>query len=195
MARVCRWRLRPDPRAHGHGQDVRGPDGAAGAGASGDADAPPPLTLLWITPLRALAADTTLAVTRATAALRPHWTVGLRTGDTASGERARQDRRLPTILVTTPESLTLLLSRADWRERLAHLDAVVVDEWHELLGTKRGVQAELGAGAPAPLGGPTLRTWGALRHARQSRRRPWRACVGIDPPAAHAAGARASTRK
>jgi len=50
---------------------------------------------------------------------------------------------LPTALVTTPESLTLLLARADWRERFAHLGAIVVDEWHELMGTKRGVQAEL----------------------------------------------------
>ncbi len=128
-------------------------------GASGHADAPPPLTLLWITPLRALAADTTLAITRATAALQPHWTVGLRTGDTASGERARQDRRLPTILVTTPVSPTLLLTRADWRERLAHLDAVIVDEWHELLGSKRGVQVEL-AMARVRDARPAVRAWG-----------------------------------
>ena len=110
---------------------------------SGEAQDPPPLTVLWITPLRALAADTGLSLQRAAAALQPHWTVGVRTGDTSSSHRARQDRRLPSALVTTPESLTLLLSRADWRERFAHLRAAIVDEWHELLGTKRGVQVEL----------------------------------------------------
>ena len=128
-----------------------GPEGAAGA--------PPPLAMLWVTPLRALASDTGLALARAAAALRPHWTVDVRTGDTPAGARARQDRRLPTALVTTPESLTLMLSRADWRERFAHLAAVVVDEWHELLGSKRGVQVEL---ALARLRGldPSLPVWG-----------------------------------
>jgi ATP-dependent helicase Lhr and Lhr-like helicase len=112
-------------------------------GAAGAADSPPPLTVLWLTPLRALAQDTGLAVARAAAALQPHWSVDVRTGDTAAASRARQERRLPTILVTTPESLTLLLSRDDWRERFAHLAAVIVDEWHELMSSKRGVQVEL----------------------------------------------------
>ncbi len=128
-------------------------------GPMGAASAPPPLALLWITPLRALASDTTLSLTRAAAALQPHWTVGLRTGDTLSSERARQDRRLPTVFVTTPESLTLLLSRADWRDRVAHVDAVVVDEWHELLSSKRGVQVEL-ALARLRDARPQMRTWG-----------------------------------
>jgi ATP-dependent Lhr-like helicase len=117
--------------------------GALAAGPKGGADDPPPLTLVWITPLRALAADTTLAITRAAGAVRPYWTVGMRSGDTPASVRARQDRRLPTVLVTTPESLSLLLSRADWRERFAHVAAVVVDEWHELMASKRGVQVEL----------------------------------------------------
>ena len=112
-----------------------GPDGSEGAA--------PPLTVLWITPLRALAADTGLALERAAKALKPHWSVGVRSGDTSSSVRARLDRRPPTGLVTTPESLTLMLSRADWRERFAHVRAIVVDEWHELLGSKRGVQVEL----------------------------------------------------
>ena len=77
----------------------------------------PPLRVLWITPMRALAADTTRALGEPLQDMAPHWTLGLRTGDTASAERARQDRRLPTALVTTPESLSLLLTRADARER------------------------------------------------------------------------------
>ncbi len=128
-------------------------------GATGEADKPPPLTLLWITPLRALAADTGLALRRAATALQPHWTIDVRTGDTTTAVRARQQKRLPTALVTTPESLTLMLARADWRERFAHLDGIVVDEWHELLSTKRGVQVEL---ALARLRGErsALRVWG-----------------------------------
>ena len=83
----------------------------------------------------------------------------MRTGDTPDSARARQTQRLPTALVTTPESLSLFLSRADWRERFAHVEAVIVDEWHELLASKRGVQVQL---ALARLFGlrPALRVWG-----------------------------------
>ena len=139
-------------------------------GPAGSADAPPPLTLLWITPLRALAGDTGLALARAATALAPHWTIDVRTGDTGPAARARQGKRLPTALVTTPESLTLFLARADWRERFAHLGAIVVDEWHELMGTKRGVQTEL---ALARLRGlrPATARMGAVGDARQPRRR------------------------
>lgn len=121
--------------------------------------AAPPLTVLWITPMRALAADTLRALQAPMPELAPDWTSGLRTGDTASGERGAQDRRLPTLLVTTPESVSLLLARADAQERLRHVKLVVVDEWHELVGNKRGVQAQL---ALARLSGwnPALQVWG-----------------------------------
>ena len=66
-----------------------------------------------------------------------------RTGDTGSAARARQRKRLPETLITTPESLSLLLSYKHAAQRFQHLDAVIVDEWHELLGSKRGVQLEL----------------------------------------------------
>ncbi|HOB67083.1 ligase-associated DNA damage response DEXH box helicase [Ottowia sp.] len=119
----------------------------------------PPLTVLWLTPMRALAADTLRALRGPLADLAPHWTSGLRTGDTTSGERAAQSRRLPTVLVTTPESLSLLLARADAREALQSVQLVVADEWHELLGSKRGVQVQL---ALARLSGwnPQLMVWG-----------------------------------
>lgn len=127
-------------------------------------EAPAPLSILWVTPLRALASDTVLALSEAVAGLAPGWTVGLRTGDTAASERARQDRRLPSVLVTTPESLALLTARADWAERLAHLRAVVVDEWHELVASKRGVLLELTLarlrGLAAHRKQPPLQTWG-----------------------------------
>jgi len=128
-------------------------------GPAGSADLPPPLTVLWLTPLRALAQDTGLALARAASALQPHWTIDVRTGDSTASARARQERRLPSALVTTPESLTLLLSREDWRERFAHLAAVVVDEWHELLSSKRGVQVEL-ALARLRRHVPALPVWG-----------------------------------
>lgn len=109
--------------------------------------------------MRALAGDTAIALARAKEALQPHWTIDVRTGDSAESAKARQARRLPTALVTTPESLSLFLSREDWREKFAHLDAIIVDEWHELMSTKRGVQVEL---AIARLLGlrPALRVWG-----------------------------------
>ncbi|OOL34095.1 ligase-associated DNA damage response DEXH box helicase [Pseudomonas sp. FSL W5-0299] len=102
-----------------------------------------PLTVLWITPMRALAADTARALEAPLHDLQIPWSVGLRTGDTSSSERARQSRRLPTTLITTPESLTLMLARADSQAALSTLRMVVVDEWHELLGNKRGVQLQL----------------------------------------------------
>ena len=71
------------------------------------------------------------------------WTIETRTGDTSPALRARQRRKLPTALITTPESVSLLLSREDAPELFGELRLVVVDEWHELLGTKRGVQTEL----------------------------------------------------
>ena len=107
-----------------------------------------PLTVLWITPMRALAADTRLALQAPLDVLLAHglfkhWTVGARSGDTASAERSAQNTRLPTVLVTTPESLSVLLSRADAVTALGSVQAVVVDEWHELMGNKRGVQTQL----------------------------------------------------
>ena len=122
-------------------------------------DDTPPLRVLWITPMRALAGDTKLSLERAVEGLQLPWTVGLRTGDTSSAERAKQARRLPSALVTTPESLSLMLSQADAREKLSDLRLVVVDEWHELLGGKRGVMTEL-AMARLRKWNPGLRVWG-----------------------------------
>ena len=115
--------------------------------------------LLWVTPLRALAADTAQALQAPLAALAPGWRLALRTGDTPSAERARQQRHWPEALVTTPESLSLLLARADAPQRLAGVQAVVVDEWHELLGSKRGVQVQL-ALARLRRWQPGLQIWG-----------------------------------
>ena len=127
-------------------------------GASSPASAPP-LGVLWLTPMRALAADTTRALQLPLSDLAPHWSIGQRTGDTASAERARQDRRLPAALVTTPESLCLLLTREHAARELAGVHTVIVDEWHELMGNKRGVQVQL-ALARLKRWNPALVVWG-----------------------------------
>ncbi|MCY7314862.1 MAG: ligase-associated DNA damage response DEXH box helicase [Rubrivivax sp.] len=117
------------------------------------------LQVLWLTPMRALAADTTKALLEPLPALQPSWQVGQRTGDTASAERARQDKRLPAALVTTPESLSLLLTRENAPALLGGVHTVIVDEWHELIGNKRGVQVQL-AIARLRRWNPGLVVWG-----------------------------------
>jgi ATP-dependent Lhr-like helicase len=101
------------------------------------------LRLLWLTPMRALSADTARALEAPLDQLGLDLRVGVRTGDTDAAERTRQSQRLPEVLVTTPESLSLLLTRADSPEQLGGIELVVVDEWHELMGNKRGVQVQL----------------------------------------------------
>jgi len=120
---------------------------------------PPPLKVLWITPLRALAADTAANLGEPLADLGLNWTLERRTGDTGSSARQRQRRRLPTALVTTPESLSLLLSYADMQRQLASVETVVVDEWHELLASKRGTLLELALARLRAMA-PGLRIWG-----------------------------------
>lgn len=116
------------------------------------------LRVLWITPLRALAVDTLHALSEPASQLQLNWSIESRTGDTSAATRQRQRKRLPTALVTTPESLSLLLTRSDAREQFRNLRAVICDEWHELLATKRGVQVEL-ALARLRRWHPGLRTW------------------------------------
>ncbi|QJD89222.1 ligase-associated DNA damage response DEXH box helicase [Duganella dendranthematis] len=113
------------------------------------------LRVLWITPMRALAADTLRALQDAA----PDWQVEARTGDTSSAQRARQNKRLPDALITTPESLTLLLSHPDAADRFKQLQMIIIDEWHELMGNKRGVQTQL-ALARLRQWNPSLLVWG-----------------------------------
>jgi ATP-dependent Lhr-like helicase len=119
----------------------------------------PGLQVLWLTPMRALASDTAAALRLVLPELAPDWSLGQRTGDTPSAERARQDRRLPTALVTTPESLSLLLTREQAAAELGGVHTVVVDEWHELIASKRGVQVQL-ALARLRRWNPRLVVWG-----------------------------------
>ena len=115
--------------------------------------------VLWITPMRALAADTTQALQQAADGVGIGWQVAVRTGDTAESEKARQRRSWPPALVTTPESLSLMLAMADASAVLASVQVLIVDEWHELLGNKRGTQVLLAAARLKRLN-PRLRIWG-----------------------------------
>ena len=101
------------------------------------------LQFLWISPLRALAKDIGRAMEEVIAGLGMSWRIGIRNGDTALSEREKQKRRMPEVLIITPESLHLLLARKGYAEVFAPLKVIAVDEWHELLGSKRGVQVEL----------------------------------------------------
>jgi ATP-dependent Lhr-like helicase len=138
----------------------------------GERESGPSLRILWITPMRALAADTARTLAGAFAEVGGY-SVGLRTGDTDDKTRAQQRKRLPDLLVTTPESLTLMLAHPDTQARFAGLRAIVVDEWHELLGNKRGVQTQLALARlrrwrpDAPIWGLSA-TLGDLDHARRA---------------------------
>ena len=101
------------------------------------------LQLLWITPLRALAKDIARAIEEVIADLDMQWKVGVRNGDTDIAERQQQKRNMPEVLIITPESLHLLLAQKGYPEIFKQLKIIAVDEWHELLGSKRGVQVEL----------------------------------------------------
>jgi ATP-dependent helicase Lhr and Lhr-like helicase len=120
---------------------------------------PPGLKVLWITPLRALAADTEQSLRSPLEGLGLPWRLETRTGDSRASLKARQLKQLPTAMVTTPESLSILLTHERLLEQLAALECVIVDEWHELLGSKRGIQTELVLSRLRHLN-PNLRTWG-----------------------------------
>jgi ATP-dependent helicase Lhr and Lhr-like helicase len=117
------------------------------------------LFLLWITPLKALSGDIRNAIQEASDQFGANWYVALRNGDTDIKERRKQQVEKPQCLVTTPESLHLLLATKGYESFFKNLSCVVVDEWHELLGSKRGVQVELGLSRLRSIC-PKLRTWG-----------------------------------
>ncbi len=118
-----------------------------------------PLTILWVTPLRALAEDTTNAILKPINELCLPWSVESRTGDTPQAVKKKQKNKLPTVLITTPESLSVLLSYPNSIDLFSSLKLVVCDEWHELLSSKRGVMTELCLAHLKPRL-PNMRIWG-----------------------------------
>ena len=101
------------------------------------------LQLIWITPLRALAKDIGRAMEEVIAELGMSWKVAIRNGDTTTSDRQKQKRQMPEVLIITPESLHLLLAQKNYPDVFKTLQIIAVDEWHELMGGKRGVQVEL----------------------------------------------------
>ena len=93
----------------------------------------PHLRVLWLTPLRALVEDTTRTLEELCEGLWTPWTIQSRTGDTSGSVKAKQRKKYPSCLVTTPESLSLFFSYPETKEAFSDLRAVIVDEWHELL--------------------------------------------------------------
>ncbi|WP_194851889.1 ligase-associated DNA damage response DEXH box helicase [Nonlabens antarcticus] len=130
------------------------------------------LKAIWITPLRSLSNEIEQTSQRFVDGIGLPFTVGIRSGDTPTKERAAQMKNMPDLLITTPESLHLLLGSKDHQKFFSNLNAIVIDEWHELLGTKRGVQMELGISRLLGLS-KDLRVWGIsatignLEQARQ----------------------------
>jgi ATP-dependent Lhr-like helicase len=119
----------------------------------------PGLKAIWITPLRALSVEIQQAAERVANDLGTQLTVGIRTGDTSSAERAKQKKKIPDLLITTPESMQLMLASKDYAAVFKTCSAIIIDEWHELLGTKRGVQVELALSRLKTVA-PKLRIWG-----------------------------------
>lgn len=117
------------------------------------------LKAIWITPLRSLSVEIKQAAERVIHDLDVKMTVGIRSGDTSAAERARQKGKMPDLLITTPESLQLLLATKGYENTFKNCTAIVIDEWHELLGTKRGVQVELGLSRLKTIA-KNIRIWG-----------------------------------
>ena len=117
------------------------------------------LKVLWITPLRALAKDIQTALQQSLNEMEIPWEVGRRTGDVSQSLKQRQNRKMPEVLITTPESIHVLLAQKNYQRHFNKLDTIIVDEWHELLGSKRGIQVELGISRLKALR-PTLSVWG-----------------------------------
>jgi len=117
------------------------------------------LQLLWITPLRALARDIEQALQKVVNDLEIPWEIARRTGDVSSYQKQKMKKQMPEVLITTPESLHILMAQKGYKSYFRNLEAVVVDEWHELLGSKRGTQTELGLSRLKYLR-PNLNIWG-----------------------------------
>lgn len=117
------------------------------------------LHCLYISPLRALSKEIYLATNRVSADLNLPYTIELRTGDSSTKERTRQKKDKHQALITTPESMHLMLATKGYREQFSNLEFVIIDEWHELLGNKRGVQIELALAHLKSIN-PHLKVWG-----------------------------------
>ena len=101
------------------------------------------INILVITPLKALSRDIKHSINLAAKHFNEKIKVEIRNGDTTPYEKKKQILKPPNVLITTPESLSLLLSSKESNKIFSKLSSVVIDEWHELMGSKRGNQCEL----------------------------------------------------
>lgn len=101
------------------------------------------IRILYISPLKALAKDLEQTLQEPIIDLNLPYRVEKRTGDTSASHKNRQKKLPPEVLLTTPESLSILLTQKNAASQFENLQMIIVDEWHELLGTKRGVLLEL----------------------------------------------------
>ncbi|HSJ67283.1 MAG TPA: ligase-associated DNA damage response DEXH box helicase [Anditalea sp.] len=118
------------------------------------------LQLIWVTPLRALARDIQKAMAEVCSEIGLPWTVSIRNGDTSTQERNQQKKKMPECLITTPESLHLLLTQKENPLIFKNIKAIVIDEWHELLANKRGVQIQLALSYIKTLLDNPIKIWG-----------------------------------
>jgi ATP-dependent Lhr-like helicase len=122
------------------------------------------LQMLWITPLRALAKDIGRAMEEVLQELDIPWQVGIRSGDTPTAVRQQQKKQMPEVMIITPESIHVLMAQKEYARLFSGLHTIVADEWHELLGSKRGVMVELALsrlkGLTRKAGKPPLKIWG-----------------------------------
>lgn len=117
------------------------------------------LYIIWVAPIRALTKEIEIACNRAIEGLNLDLTVGIRTGDTTQSVKKKQKTAPPHLLITTPESLHVLMSMKGYTRYFSSLQSVVIDEWHVLIGSKRGVQTELFLSRMRGLN-PSIRIWG-----------------------------------
>tara|TARA_Y100000589_G_scaffold141138_1_gene134744 strand:- start:6532 stop:9006 length:2475 start_codon:yes stop_codon:yes gene_type:complete len=101
------------------------------------------INILFITPLKALSRDSEKSILEAINFFNKKITIGIRNGDTSNYEKKKQLIKPPNILITTPESLSLLISNKKSKDLFSNLNSIIIDEWHELMGNKRGNQCEL----------------------------------------------------
>jgi Lhr-like helicases len=127
------------------------------------------LQLLYITPLRALSRDIEQSIQRPILEMGWNLRVESRTSDTSSSKKTRQLKDMPDILITTPESLSLMLTYPGAKELFKSLRGVILDEWHELMSSKRGTQTELSL---SHLRGmcPHLQTWAVSARSAMCRK-------------------------
>lgn len=117
------------------------------------------IQLIWVTPLRALAQDIQKAMQEVCGMIGLPWQVAVRNGDTDAKTRAAMNRRPPECLITTPETLHMLIAQKDHHQLFQSVKAIVVDEWHELVGNKRGVQVQLALEYIQSICPETFRRW------------------------------------